>query len=181
VTYAWIYFDGILRGTFDPGSTEFLRFFDLYPKEGGLLTVAIDKGRIATIKALYANPLLFWSTAVMLPILLIYLSSACITLCNRAIQDPSIVALSLIAAYYMVIAGGPGDWGRFRHPVMPIICVLGGYGLCAVWSRLSRYFLKRLAYAHIERISVRVRSNIRTTTACIIRAHASNAALHAER
>jgi Dolichyl-phosphate-mannose-protein mannosyltransferase len=137
LTYAWIYFDGILRGTFDPGSTEFLRFFDLYPKEGGLLTVEVDKGRIATIKALYANPLLFWSTALMVPVLLIYLSSACITLCSRAILDPSILAMSLIVAYYMAIAGGPGDWGRFRHPVMPIICVLAGYGLYAVRSRPS--------------------------------------------
>jgi hypothetical protein len=137
LTYAWIYFDGILRGTFDPGSTEFLRFFDLYPKEGGLLTVEVDKGRIATIKALYANPLLFWSTALMVPVLLTYLSSACVTLCSRVILDPSILAVSLIVAYYMAIAGGPGDWGRFRHPVMPIICVLAGYGLYAVRSRPS--------------------------------------------
>jgi hypothetical protein len=150
VTYAWIYFDGILRGTFDPGSTEFLRFFDLYPKEGGLLTVAIDKGRIATIKALYANPLLFWSTAVMLPILLIYLSSACITLCSRAIQDPSIVALSLIAAYYMIIAGGPGDWGRFRHPAMPIICMLAGYSFRVVRGRSEPPFVAycRMPFQH---------------------------------
>jgi hypothetical protein len=67
LTYAWIYFDGILRGTFDPGFTEFLRFFDLYPKESGLLTVEVDKGRIATIEALYANPLLFWNTAYDAP------------------------------------------------------------------------------------------------------------------
>jgi 4-amino-4-deoxy-L-arabinose transferase-like glycosyltransferase len=136
LTYAWIYFDGILRGTFDPGSTEFLRFFDLYPKDGGLLTVAVDKGRIATVEALYAYPLLFWSTAMMLPMLLIYLSSACVTLCSTAIQDPSILAAWLIASYYMAIAGGPGDWGRFRHPVMPIICALAGYGLYTVRSRL---------------------------------------------
>ncbi len=136
LTYAWIYFDGVLRGTFDPGSTEFLRFFDLYPRDGGLLTVAVDKGRIATVEALYAYPLLFWSTAMMLLMLLIYLSSACVTLCSPAIQDPSILAAWLIASYYMAIAGGPGDWGRFRHPVMPIICTLAGYGLYAVWSRL---------------------------------------------
>jgi hypothetical protein len=138
LTYAWIYVDGILRGTFDPGSTEFLRFFDLYPKEGGLLTVEVDKGRIATIEALYANSLLFWSTATMLLVLLIYLSSACITLCGWVMLDSSILAVSLIMGYYMAIAGGPGDWGRFRHPVMPIICVLAGYGLYAVRSQSSR-------------------------------------------
>jgi hypothetical protein len=131
LTYAWIYFDGIVRGTFDPGSTEFLRFFDLYPKDGGLLTVEVDKGRIATIEALYAYPLLFWSTAMMVPVLLIYLSSACTTLWGWVILDPSILAVFLIIGYYMAVAGGPGDWGRFRHPAMPIICVLAGYGLYA--------------------------------------------------
>ena len=59
LTYARIYFDGVIRAIFDPGSTEFLRFFDLYPKEGGLLTVEVDKGTIATIKALFADPLFF--------------------------------------------------------------------------------------------------------------------------
>jgi len=151
LTYAWIYFDGMLRGTFDPGSTEFLRFFDLYPKEGGLLTVEVDKGRIATIEALYANPLLFWSTAMMVPVLLIYLSSACITLWGWVILDPSILAMFLIIGYYMAIAGGPGDWGRFRHPAMPIICVLAGYRLYAVRSRSSRYHWNRLAHVGIER------------------------------
>jgi hypothetical protein len=38
--------------------------------------------------------------------------------------------------YYMAIAGGPGDWGRFRHPAMPIICVLAADGLYAVCGRL---------------------------------------------
>jgi hypothetical protein len=136
LTYAWIYFDGILRGTFDPGSTEFLRFFDLYPKEGGLLTVEVDKGIIAAIEALFANPLLFWSTAMMLPPLLINLSCTCITLCGRVMLDPAILAVLLIMGYYTATAGGPGDWGRFRHPAMPIICMLAGYGLPLVWSRL---------------------------------------------
>ncbi len=133
LTYTWIYLDGLLRGTFDPASTEFLRFFDLYPKEGGLLTVEVDKGIVPTIEALYANPLLFWSTAIMLPLLLIYLSCACVTLCSRLILNPAILAVSLIMGYYMAIAGGPGDWARFRHPAMPIICMLAGYG-----SRVAR-------------------------------------------
>jgi hypothetical protein len=138
LTYTWIYFDGLLRGTFDPGSTEFIRFFDLYPKQDGLLTVEVDKGIIATIEALFANPLLFWSTVMMLPLLLISLSCACITVCSRVIQDPAILAVSSMTGYYMAIAGGPGDWGRFRHPAMPIICVLAADGLCVVRSRLRR-------------------------------------------
>ncbi len=129
LTYARIYFDGVVRGTFDPVSTEYLRFFDLYPKEGDLLTISVDNGIIATVEALLASPLLFWSIAVLLPLQILYLSCACITLCSRRILDPAVFAVVCIAGYYMAIAGGPGDWARFRHPAMPIVCMLGGYGL----------------------------------------------------
>jgi len=138
LTYARIYFDGILRATFDPASTEYLRFFDLYPKQGDLLTTAVDGGIIATVEALFASPLLFWSIAVMLPLQIIYVSCAGVTICSRTILDPAIFAVVFIAAYYMAIAGGPGDWGRFRHPAMPIVCILAGYGLhlALAWIRL---------------------------------------------
>ena len=134
-TYARIYFDGLVRATFDPASTEYLRFFNLYPKESELLAVDVDKGDITTTETLVVNPLLFWSIVVMLPLQIMYLSCACITLCSRTILDPAILAAAFIVGYYMVIAGGPGDWGRFRHPAMPIICMLAGYGLSLVWSR----------------------------------------------
>jgi hypothetical protein len=135
LTYARIYFDGVLRGTFDPVSTEYLRFFDLYPKQGELLTIAVDQGIITTVEALLGSPLLFWSIAVLLPLQIMYLSCAGITLCSRRILDPAIFAAAFIAGYYMAIAGGPGDWGRFRHPAMPIVCMLGGYGLHLVLVR----------------------------------------------
>ncbi len=134
-TYARIYFEGIVRATFDPGSTEFIRFFDVYPKRGGLLTVQVDQGTIATVAALFASPLLFWTTLMMLPLQLMYLLGACVTLCGRAILDPAVLAVVFVAAYYMAIAGGPGDWGRFRLPAMPIICILAGPGLSLMTRR----------------------------------------------
>ena len=132
LAYARIYFDGLIRAAFDPGSTEYIRFFDLYPKHGGLLTVEVDQGTLATVRALSANPLLFWSTALMLPLQLICLFCACVTLCGRALLDPAILAVLFIMIYYMAIAGGPGDWGRFRHPATPIICILAAFGLHVV-------------------------------------------------
>jgi hypothetical protein len=135
LTFARIYFDGILRATFDPGSTEFLRFFDLYPKQGDLLTVAVDQGIFTTVKTLLASPLLFWSIVLILPLHLMYLSCAAIALCSRATLDRAGFAALFIAAYYMAMAGGPGDWGRFRHPAMPIICIFAASGLCMVMGR----------------------------------------------
>ena len=118
--YTRIYCEGVVRATFDPGSTEFIRFFDLFPKQGGLLTVEVDKGTIATVKALVADPLLFWSTVMMLPLQLTCVACASITLCGRAMLDPAVFAVVFAMAYYMLIAGGPGDWGRFRHPATTV-------------------------------------------------------------
>jgi 4-amino-4-deoxy-L-arabinose transferase-like glycosyltransferase len=137
-TFARIYFDGVLRASFDPGSTEFLRFFDLYPKQGGLLHVEVDKGIVKTLETALRTPLLFWSIVALLPLQFIYLACTCVTVSSRASRDAAIFAVLLIAGYYMAIAGGPGDWGRFRHPVMPIVCVVAGYGLSEVWNRLRR-------------------------------------------
>jgi len=154
LTYAGIYFDGILRATFDPVSTEYLRFFNLYPKQGDLLATAVDQGILTTVEALFASPLLLWTIAIMLPLQLLYVSCACVTLCSRRILDPAIFPVLFIAGYYMAIAGGPGDWGRFRHPAMPIICMLAGYGfhLVLVWSRLRpqlQYLPRRFAISRL--------------------------------
>jgi hypothetical protein len=159
-TFARIYFDGVLRATFDPASIEFLRFFDLYPKQGDLLTVEVDKGIITTIETLLVNPLLFWSIAVLLPLQLMYLSCALVTLCSRAILDPAILAALFIMGYYMAIAGGPGDWGRFRHPAMPVICMLAGYGLRLVWSRLRPTGSRLVSHA-FSALSLNKRSEYR--------------------
>ena len=43
----------ILRFIFDPGSTDFLKFFDLYPKQGGLLGMLVDQGAVKTMEALF--------------------------------------------------------------------------------------------------------------------------------
>ena len=44
-------------------------------------------------------------------------------------RDPCILTALLIVTYYLLISGGPGASGRFRHPAMPIISILAGYGL----------------------------------------------------
>jgi 4-amino-4-deoxy-L-arabinose transferase-like glycosyltransferase len=136
LTYAWIYFEGVVRGAFDPGSTEFLRFFDLYPKDGGLLEIAVDKGIVKTLEALLLNPLLASSTVVLLALQFMYLSGALVAVSRRPIRDPGILAALFIMVYYLVIPGGPAVWGRFRHPAMPIICVLAADGLYAMYGRL---------------------------------------------
>jgi 4-amino-4-deoxy-L-arabinose transferase-like glycosyltransferase len=151
ITFGRIYMEGVARGIFDPLSTEFVRFFDLYPKEGGLLDIAINDGIIKTLGALFSNKLLAWSTVVLLTLHLLYVAGLCDSLLKGPLSDPALLMVSLIMSYYLLLPGGPSDWGRYRHPAMPLMCVLAGYGLRSRWSELAdRIQAKREHMANLE-------------------------------
>ncbi len=133
-TYTKIHFNVMLRSAFDPGSNEFLKLFDLYPKEGGLHELLVDQGIVKTVEALFfTRPLIFWSNVVLLPLLMFNLFCACAVLFSkRLMRDSCVLIALLIVTYYMLISGGPEALGRFRHPAMPIISVLAGYGVSRI-------------------------------------------------
>ena len=56
LTFSRIYLAGVIRGVFDPGSTEFVRFYDLYPKQNDLLETAVDNGPRGAVKGPIARP-----------------------------------------------------------------------------------------------------------------------------
>jgi hypothetical protein len=39
------------------------------------------------------------------------------------------VLLITIVVYFAVLSGGPMATGRYRHPIMPIVCIFAGYAL----------------------------------------------------
>ena len=151
LTFTRIYLEGVARGIFDPLSTEFVRFFDLYPKEGGLLDTAVNDGIIKTLGALFSNKLLAWSTVVLLMLHLLYVTGVCESLLKTPLSDPAFFILSLIMSYYLLLPGGPSDWGRYRHPATPLICVLASYGLRSLWSEIhGRIRVKREPVLNVE-------------------------------
>jgi hypothetical protein len=132
--YARIHFEGIIRTIFDPGATGYLIFFKLYPHGGGGgLFEAMRNAGIwqATWELAAKKPFVFWTNVLLLPLELLYLLCACVALSSRRLmRDPTIIVAVSAVIYYLVISGGPTAHSRFRHPAMPIICVLAGYGLC---------------------------------------------------
>jgi 4-amino-4-deoxy-L-arabinose transferase-like glycosyltransferase len=139
LTYARIHFEGIARIMIDPGAIDFLKLFDLYPKVGGMLGTVVDAGLPQTIKFLFVKrPLVFWSSTLMMPLQLLLLLSACLIFYSgRLLLHPQLIAAMGVAAYFVIIAGGPEANYRYRHPAMPIVCIFAGYGLCLAWDRLA--------------------------------------------
>jgi len=146
LTYAGIHLKGMLRTILDPGATEYLRLFKRYPRSGGLLGTIIDRGVLATARDLAReNPALFWSNVVLFPYLLAYLFFAAAGLAapRPAGRDVRLVVLVLTALYLWILSGGANSLGRFRHPIMPVLCVLAGWGVSAL---LYRHAMKPAAF-----------------------------------
>ena len=138
IIFARIYLAGVIRTIFDPGSTELVRFFDLYPIEGGLLETAVDRGTLKALEAIFRNRVLAWTTIMLLAVQLLYISGACIAFFNAPIRNPPIFTVVITMGYYLAIPGGASAWGRYRHPAVPLMCVLAGFGLCSAWKELIR-------------------------------------------
>jgi hypothetical protein len=150
-TYARIHFEGNFRTIFDPGATNFLKFFDLYPKEGGLMGMLVDQGVVKTMEALFlTRPLVFWTHVVLLPLLAVNLLGACAVLFSRRLmRDPAVLTALLVVSYYLLISGGPAAHSRFRHPVMPIISILAAYGSSRIGARIDEVSRQRRSTARL--------------------------------
>jgi hypothetical protein len=58
----------------------------------------------------------------------------------------ALIFLFLVGAYFVVVPAILAiGYSRFRHPVLPIVCILGGYGLFTVfcwWRKRAKVSFK---------------------------------------
>jgi len=131
LTYARIHLAGMERVVFDPGAIDALRPYGLYPKVGGLLNRLVTYGIVDTVLYLArTNPLatgVLFVTGVML--MGFYALALIAVISRRRFLDPAVLVLVASIGYFVLIAGGPIGYGRFRHPAMPMVCVLAAAGL----------------------------------------------------
>jgi hypothetical protein len=148
-TYARIHAQGMLRTLLEPSAVEYLKMYNLYPALGGLLGQIVDQGLLNTLRNLYHdNPLVFWSTLVLAVPLLLYYCLALIGLStDRMYRRAPVILLIASSAYLLFASGGPQGLARFRHPLMPVVCLLAGHGLWQVIVRLRGLRLSSRAQA----------------------------------
>jgi hypothetical protein len=136
VTYARLHLDGIARMLAAPGATELLGLFKLDAGVAGSLGVFVDEGVWRGVARLPRTlPLVFWSNLILAPLLVATLGLAVLGLAPRVLRGEAIAVVMLgVTGYLLVTAGGPAAYARFRHPIMPIVCVYAACGLA--WLRL---------------------------------------------
>lgn len=126
-----MYFRGVLIVTFDPNGTDLLRYLNIYPARGGLMAIVVGRGIFGAILWLAVHqPVAFWVNLCLAAWLLIYYCWAIFGIPTAYRRSPGLFwVLCLTAAYFLLAAGGPAAYGRYRDPVMPIVCIFAGAGL----------------------------------------------------
>lgn len=146
--YIPIHVQGMTRVMLDPGSVEYLRMLGLYPDHGGLLTKVVNDGILPTLVDLFYNrPAVFWTNLLMGVFLGIYLLGALAGLINYGFNGEDglmYVFILLLIMYFWGLSGGPNSTSRFRHPMMPFICLWLGIGLTLVPELLGNWFGAKL-------------------------------------
>ena len=139
LTYARIHLDGVVRTLIAPGATDALRFFALDAGLAGYLGAFVDQGVWRGVMRLFRDrPVVFWANLILAPLVLAYLVLAALGLGRRAARgEPTAIMTLAVVVYLLAIAGGPAAYARFRHPVMPLLCVYAACGLDVVRRRLG--------------------------------------------
>lgn len=129
---------GLGRTVLDPGGVELLRLFRWYPESGGMLGAIVDRGLTATVAdAVVRRPEVGWVTlGTGLPLGICLVLAVIALLGPGRLQGTPVVLLVAGAGYLLLASAGPLALDRFRHPVMPILCLLAGHAAPAVTAAL---------------------------------------------
>ena len=130
-----IYLRGLAIALFDPGAAEYLRLFQAYPRSGRLMNTMVNEGIIAVVKSIVTQqPLLFALSAIFGLWLLLNYALALWGLKGQALSLPLLLLLTT-GLYQLALSGGTLASGRFRMPVMLVVCILAGQGLSKALSQ----------------------------------------------
>ena len=132
LVYLQMHAAGVARVLLDPGAVEYLRLTGRYPENGGLLAMAHEQGVVATLGLVrQARPVLFRLTLLLGAWLGAVLGAAAWGSVRlwRARRRAELLVLLTVASYFLVLSGGAHGLSRFRHPVVPVICILAGAAL----------------------------------------------------
>lgn len=131
--YARIHLAGMALVLLSPGTHEVLRLYGLPPVPGGFRDRIDAEGLGNGLLHLWQSNAVALGLVSVLLLGLIALYALALRGLAAGGRRPDLATLLLVAsaAYFVVIAGGPVGESRFRHPLMPFVCVLAATGIAA--------------------------------------------------
>jgi hypothetical protein len=128
--YLKSHFKGVLIVAASPCATEWLQMLGLYPNPESMPRRILNEGVAASVKRIVlAHPGVMWAMAVFEAFLLTIYGLAFRGLLRTPRVHLAAMTLLGVAAYFLFIAGGAQAVGRYRAPVMPILCLFAAAGI----------------------------------------------------
>jgi hypothetical protein len=137
--YVPIHLIGVVKTVVNPGGVEYLKMLNLY--SGDEFGEAVNQGFAQSITYLLTeNPLLLFTNVLFGVMLAAYLALSVVALFSlrRTLFTAPMLTLLALGAYLLIMSGGPQSLSRFRHPIMPILCLLAGFGLSVIMEASRR-------------------------------------------
>lgn len=124
-TYFVLHARGFVILLFDTVATVILQAVQLYPERGGLMARTVDLGFVGGMMWLVRNHPIVGAVFLLLGVqLVLYYVLALF----GVRQLPLAVGcfFGFLVLYFVLISGGPIACGRYRAPIMPLVCVPAG-------------------------------------------------------
>jgi len=139
--HPWVYLQTHLTGSavvaFTPCAADLLRLLGAYPDDAPQRVVNEGMARSA-VRLLSAHPGVAGAMALLEAVLLGLYALAVWALFQRS-MIPAVAALMLgMGMYFVAVSGGAQAVGRYRQPVMPIICLLAAEGFVVAKASTKR-------------------------------------------
>jgi hypothetical protein len=137
-TYAKIHIRGIMRTLSGAEAHTYIRLLKLFQGTEDDWQELITGDLLDTIGHNSNNlthAAILTIAGLGLIVMLVYLFASVALFSKKLPYTIPVVCSLWVVAYWLVITGGPHGYGRYRHAVMPIICVFAGYGLHLILTR----------------------------------------------
>jgi hypothetical protein len=128
--FARMYLEGSAMVAFTPCAADLLRLLAAYPEDSEMPGRVVDAGPVrAALRLAGAHP---WPATVMAALeavlLCLYLLAARGLIYCRARRD--LLGLLLgVSLYFLAVSGGAQAVGRYRLPIMPVVCIFAAAGI----------------------------------------------------
>ncbi|MEK0196014.1 hypothetical protein, partial [Microcoleus anatoxicus] len=139
-----VHLEGTLRTLIQTPAKMYIEKFNWQSNPGISLSYQIPKLLTGqkSWRRIFSNvrrsPLIFFTDLTLLLISGVYLLGVTAALLSsKFLKNRAMIMLVSIAAYFLAVSGGVAGGYRFRLTIMPIICLLAGYGLWLIVDKIQ--------------------------------------------